>query len=134
MIAKQSGFGIILIFYLFSCTTQMDVQASKEEETYFKEVVKRRVQGRYLINNGIYFTKGDAHLKVYQAIAKYYDQTDCFFSPLLEIYPTLSQIEEQMGLGYTEIDDAELVNILQSHIHATLQLYRGGIMKGIDDE
>src|SRR5690606_27677128 len=89
---------------------------------------------RCLIKSGMFFSKEASHQKVYKSMARYYDRTDSFFSPLLQVYPTLAEIEEQTHLNYTEINDVELVHLLQTHVNATLQLYRGGVMKDIQDE
>ena len=131
---KRNAIGVIVIFCLFACSARVDVQASREEEAYFKEVVKRRIQGRSLIDYGLYFSKDDSYQKVYSAMAKYYDRTDCFFVTLLEDYPALAGVGDDMTLNDVDISDVELVDILASHVYATLQLYRGGVMKNIHDE
>ncbi len=133
-IMKLNGIGIIAFLWLFACTAHHNKQNYLEEEAYLKEVMKRRIQGHNLIQCGIFLSKDDSHQKVYGAMAKYYDCTDEFFASLLEDHPTLAPLEDDVTIDYTEINDAKLVEVLQMHVFATLQLYRGGIAKNIHDE
>lgn len=125
---------MILLFSLLACTGKAEKATSPEEEAFFVEVVKRREQGRDLINRGLLFSNNDSCKRVYKAISQYYERTDELFTPLLEKYPSLQKLKYGSDSDDISLTDTELVELLQLHVYATLNLYKNGVLKDINDQ
>lgn len=124
---------LIFSFFLPACDRNREPPLSAEEEVFFSEVIFRREQGRNLANCGLQITNDDSYKSVYQAITKYYERTDELFVPLLKKHPSLHKVECNNNYKDIDLTDAELVQLLQLHVYATLELYKQGVLTDINN-
>lgn len=127
------GTSVVIVCAIVACSSVSSKSVSEEERQYYVEVIKRRDQGRILINNGYSNSKNMSCRKVYEALTRYYDLTEAIFAPLSEKYGS----EDSSGLEDPEewpLTDLETINLLQQHVLATITLYRSSVLKDINED
>ncbi|MCY4780627.1 hypothetical protein ORI89_13285 [Sphingobacterium sp. UT-1RO-CII-1] len=127
------GTSVVIVCAIVACSSVSSKSVSEEEKQYYIEVIKRRDQGRILINNGYSNSKNMSCRKVYEALIRYYDLTEPVFASLSEKYAS-SESSELEDAAEWPLTDVETITLLQHHVLGTITLYRSSVLKDVNEE